>query len=72
MPIPMVMGAFSARYSLYALTHPDELQRIAEALSKSLAVVQVIVVLIGILGLASILLLSYASYMLYKHRHAFL
>jgi len=71
-PIPMVMGAFSVRYAVYALSHPEELQKIAETFNRSLAFAQGVVVLIGILGLASLVLLSYAAYMLYKHRHAFL
>jgi len=72
MPIPMVMGAFSVRYMIYALTHQGEIQKIAEALGRSIMVAQLIVVAIGLLGLASLILLGYASYMLYKHRHAFL
>ncbi|NJE84901.1 alpha-glucosidase [Thermococcus sp. CX2] len=72
MPIPMVMGAFSIRYGIYALTNEGELTRIAEALGQSLAVAQGIAVLITLLGAASLILLGYASYMLYKHRHAFL
>ena len=72
MPIPMVMGAFSIRYSIYALNNPEELARIAETLHKSISFAQGIVVLVGILGAATLILLGYASYMLYKHRHAFL
>jgi len=72
MPIPIVMGAFSVRYMAYALTHQAEIQRIAETLGKSVLVAQLIVLIIGLLGLASVVLLSYASYMLYKHRYAFL
>ncbi|WP_457752051.1 alpha-glucosidase [Thermococcus sp.] len=72
MPIPMVMGAFSIRYAIYAFNDPTELARIADAFHKSLTFAQGVVALIGILGAASLLLLSYASYMLYKHRHAFL
>lgn len=72
MPIPMVMGAFSIRYSIYAFGNPDELARIAEAFHRGTLFAQGIVALIGILGAASLILLSYASYMLYKHRHAFL
>ena len=72
MPIPMVMGAFSIRYSIYAFNNPEELARIAEAFGRSLSFAQGIVALIGLLGAASLILLGYASYMLYKHRHAFL
>ncbi len=72
MPIPMVMGAFSVRYSIYAFNNPEELARIAEALHKSTSFAQGVVALTGILGAATLILLGYASYMLYKHRHAFL
>ena len=72
MPIPMIMGAFSVRYMTYALTNQAELQKIAETLGKSITVAQLVVVFIGLMGLASLVLLGYASYMLYKHRHAFL
>ncbi len=72
MPIPMVMGAFSIRYSVYAFNNPTELARIADVFHRSIAFAQAVVALIGLLGAASLVLLSYASYMLYKHRHAFL
>jgi len=72
MPIPMVMGALSVRYAIYALNDPTELSRIAGTFHKGLTFAHAVVVLIGILGAASLVLLGYASYMLYKHRHAFL
>jgi len=72
MPIPMVMGAFSIRYAIYALSNPEELARIAENLGRSISFAQGVVVLMGILGALSLVLLGYASYSLYKHRHAFL
>jgi hypothetical protein len=72
MPIPMVMGAFSIRYAIYAFNDPTELSRIAEAFGRSISFAQGIVALIGVLGAATLILLGYASYMLYKHRHAFL
>jgi hypothetical protein len=71
-PIPLVMGAFSIRYGIYALTNQAELQRIAEALGKGLSVAQAVSVLMILLGGASVILLGYASYLFYKHRHAFL
>ncbi len=72
MPIPIVVSAFSIRYGIYAFTHPEEIQRIAEALGRSIAFAQGMVVLVALSGIASMSLLLYASYMLYKHRHAFL
>ena len=72
MPIPMVMGAFSIRYSAYAFNNPEELAKIAEAFGRSVTFAQGVVLLIGVLGAVSLVLLGYASYMLYKHRHAFL
>jgi hypothetical protein len=72
MPIPMVMGAFSVRYAIYAFNNPAELARIASELNKSTAFAQGVVALTGILGAAILVLLGYASYLLYKHRHAFL
>ncbi|NJE00080.1 alpha-glucosidase [Thermococcus sp. LS1] len=72
MPIPMVMGAFSIRYGIYALTNQEELMRIAQELGKSLAFAQAIAAIILLSGAASLILLGYASYALYKHRHAFL
>ncbi len=72
MPIPMVMGAFSLRYAIYALGNHEEIVRIAEELGRSTGFAQGVVALTGVLGAATIILLSYASYMLYKHRHAFL
>ncbi|AFL94752.1 alpha-glucosidase related protein [Thermococcus cleftensis] len=72
MPIPMVMGAFSIRYAAYAFNNPDELARIAEAFGRSISFAQGVVITIGVLGAASLILLGYASYTLYKHRHAFL
>ncbi|WP_456366362.1 alpha-glucosidase [Thermococcus sp.] len=72
MPIPMVMGAFSVRYAVYALSNSGEIMKIAHELGKSPLTAQILVLIIGLLGGASIVLLSYASYMLYRHRHAFL
>ncbi|WP_456367763.1 alpha-glucosidase [Thermococcus sp.] len=71
-PIPLIMGAFSIRYGIYALTNEAELQKIAEALGKSLSFAQAVSVLMILLGASSVVLLSYATYLFYKHRHAFL
>ncbi|ASJ08668.1 alpha-glucosidase [Thermococcus siculi] len=72
MPIPMVMGAFSIRYAFYAFNNPEELAKIAEAFGRSIGFAQGVVATVGVLGAATLILLGYASYMLYKHRHAFL
>lgn len=71
-PVPLVMAGFSVRYGIYALTNQEEIARVAEALGKSLPFAQGVVALVLVLGLASLVLLSYAAYSLYKHRHAFL
>lgn len=72
LPIPILMGAFAIRYALYALTTPGEIQQIVEQTGKSLATAQGLVILMLVLGIIDITLLTYAGYMFYKNRHAFL
>ena len=72
MPVPIVLGAFSVRYGIYALSHEEELMKIANAFHRSLTFAQGVAVLVAVLGALSITLLSYAAYSLYRHRHAFL
>lgn len=71
-PIPLVMGALTIRYSIWALTTPGELARIAEQMGKSIGFAQFAVIFLLVLGIIEVTLLGYAAYGLYKHRHAFL
>jgi len=71
-PIPLVMGALTIRYSIWALMNQQEVQRVAEALGKGIGFAQATLVLLLALSVLELTLLGYAAYGLYKHRHAFL
>ncbi|MDI3474481.1 MAG: hypothetical protein PWQ79_1502 [Thermococcaceae archaeon] len=71
-PIPMITGAIAARVYLEVLLSPEGIQEAAEGLGVSTTVATAVAGLMLVLGVASVLLLGYAAYMLYKHRHAFL
>ena len=71
-PIPLIMGALTIRYSIWALMSQQEVQRVAEALGKGIGFAQATLVLLLALSVLELTLLGYAAYGLYKHRHAFL
>ncbi|AHF79443.1 hypothetical protein [Thermococcus paralvinellae] len=71
-PIPLIMGAMTIRYSIWALMNQQEVQKVAEALGKSIGFAQATLILLLVLSVLEFTLLSYAAYGLYKHRHAFL
>ncbi|ALM76437.1 hypothetical protein [Thermococcus barophilus] len=71
-PIPLVMGALTVRYSIWALMNQQEIQRIAEAIGKGVNFAYATVLLLLLLSVLELSLLGYAAYGLYKHRHAFL
>lgn len=71
-PIPLVMGALTIRYSIWALMNQQEVQKVAEALGKGIGFAQATLVLLLALSVLELTLLGYAAYGLYKHRHAFL
>ena len=71
-PLPIIIGIMAIGNSVYTVTNPAILQEIAESMTKSLTFVKALFILTIVLGALEVALLSYAAYMLYKHRHAFL
>lgn len=71
-PLPIIIGIMAIGNSVYTVTNPAILQEIAESMTKSLPFVKALFILTIVLGALEVALLSYATYMLYKHRHAFL
>jgi len=71
-PIPMITGALATRIYLEVLLSPSGIQEAAEGLGVSTTTATIIAGVMLIFGVASVVLLGYAAYMLYKHRHAFL
>jgi len=71
-PLPIIIGIMAIGNSVYTVTNPAILQEIAESMTKSLTFVKALFILTIVLGALEVALLSYATYMLYKHRHAFL
>ena len=71
-PIPMITGALAVRVYLDVLLSPNGIQEAAEGLGVSTTAATFIAGIMLIFGVASVVLLGYAAYMFYKHRHAFL
>ncbi|NJE26933.1 alpha-glucosidase [Thermococcus sp. MV5] len=72
LPIPMITGALAVRAYLDVFISPTGLQEAAQGLGVSPSTAQVIAGAMILFGIAELMLLSYALYMFYKHRHAFL
>jgi len=71
-PLPIIIGILTIGNGVHAITNPAMLQEIAESMAKSLTFVRALLILTIVLGALEVVLLSYAAYELYKHRHAFL
>jgi len=71
-PIPLITGALALRAYMEVFITPNALQEAAQGLGVSTSTAQLIAGIMVLFGIAEIALLSYAIYMLYKHRHAFL
>jgi len=71
-PIPLVMGFIAVRYGFYALTTPEELVSVASILNITLELATLVVALILALGVAEVILITYAAVTFYKNRHAFI
>jgi len=71
-PIPMITGAIATRVYIDVFLSPNGIQEAAEGLGVSTTTAMVIAAIMLVFGVASVVLLGYAAYMLYKHRHAFL
>ena len=71
-PLPIIIGILAIGNGVHAITNPAMLQEIAESMAKSLTFIKALFILTIALGALEVALLSYAAYMLYKHRHAFL
>ncbi len=71
-PLPIITGILAIGNSIHMITNPAMLQEIAKSMAKSLTFVRALLILTIVLGALEVVLLSYAAYELYKHRHAFL
>ena len=71
-PIPLITGALALRAYIEVFITPTALQEAAQGLGVSTSTAQLIAGVMVLFGIAEIALLSYAIYMFYKHRHAFL
>ncbi len=71
-PIPIIQGAMGLTYGLKQLTTPGAIEKIAGMISKSPGFVKGWLIAMVILSAVELYLILYGSYLLYKHRHAFL
>ncbi|MBC7095005.1 alpha-glucosidase [Thermococcus sp.] len=71
-PIPLITGALALRAYMEVFINPTALQEAAQGLGVSTSTAQLIAGVMVLFGIAEVFLLSYAIYMFYKHRHAFL
>lgn len=71
-PIPLITGALAVRAYMEVFISPSGLQEAAQGLGISPTTAQIVAGVMVLFGIAELLLLSYALYMFYKHRHAFL
>ncbi|WP_297498434.1 alpha-glucosidase [Thermococcus sp.] len=71
-PIPIIQGAMGLTYGLRQLTTPGAIGKITEMINKSPSFVKGWLIFMVILSAAELYLILYGSYLLYKHRHAFL
>jgi len=71
-PIPIIQGAMGLTYGLRQLTTPGAIGKITEMISKSPGFVKGWLIFMVILSAIELYLILYGSYLLYKHRHAFL
>lgn len=71
-PIPLITGALAVRAYIDVFINPTALQEAAQGLGVSTTTAQIVAGVMVLFGIAELVLLSYAIYMFYKHRHAFL
>lgn len=71
-PIPLITGALAVRAYIDVFINPTALQEAAQGLGVSPTTAQIVAGVMVLFGIAELVLLSYAIYMFYKHRHAFL
>ena len=71
-PMPLIIGALTIRYGLYALSDEQEIARIINELGVSVDMAYIIITLLLITGFTILALIIYAIIELYRNRAAFI